>query len=47
MPLPLVNTQLQMDVGMSERANAPYCPGGGGGWSQLDLTDALMMKIKS
>ena len=26
-------------------ANAPQLPGGGGGWAQLELTDALCQEI--
>ena len=27
--------------GLTRRANAPQCRGGGGGWAQVELTDAL------
>ena len=27
--------------GLTRRANAPQLPGGGGGWAQVELTDAL------
>ena len=27
--------------GLTRQANAPQLPGGGGGWAQVELTDAL------
>ena len=28
-------------LGLTRRENAPQLPGGGGGWAQVELTDAL------
>ena len=33
-------------MGTSKRKNAPHCPGGGG-WSQLELTDALVISTNT
>ena len=42
MPGPRAVQHLQMPhPGTDKRANAPQLPGGGGGWAQVELTDAL------
>ena len=33
--------------GLTRSANAPQLPGGGGGWAQVELTDALALVLIS